>query len=65
MAAVALLGHREDPDDAAIARAMAGRLCRHDTYPQIRKAIKRAAEARKAARSPGPGASGQPDSPAS
>lgn len=63
MAAVALLGHREDPDDADIALAMAGRLCRYDTYPQIRKAIKRAAEARKAARSLGRGAPGQRDSP--
>ena len=61
MAAVALLGHREDPDDTDIALAIADRLCRHDTYPQIRKAIKRAAEARKAAMSPGTGATGQPD----
>ena len=65
MAAVALLGHREDPDDADIALAMAGRLCRYDTYPQIRKAIKRAATARKAARSPEPGAPGQPVAPSS
>ena len=65
MAAVALLGHREDPDDTDIVLAMAGRLCRHDTYPQIRTAIKRAAAARKAARSLGPGAPGLPDSPSS
>jgi len=65
MAAIALLGHREDPDDADIALAMADRLCRHDTYPQIRKAIKRAAAARKAARSPGLDAPGRPDSPSS
>jgi len=58
MAAVALLRHREDPDDADIALAMGDRLCRHDTYPQIRKAIKRAAEARKPSRSLRPGAPG-------
>ena len=65
MAAVALLGHREDPDDTDIALAMAGHLCRYDTYPRIRKAIKRAAAARKAARSLGSGAPGHPDSPSS
>jgi isoquinoline 1-oxidoreductase alpha subunit len=65
MAAVALLGHRQDPDDTDIALAMADRLCRHDSYPRIRKAIKRAAEARKAAMSRGTGATGQPDSPSS
>jgi xanthine dehydrogenase iron-sulfur cluster and FAD-binding subunit A len=65
MAAVALLGHLEDPDDTDIALAMAGRLCRHDAYPRIRTAIKRAAAARKAARSPGSGAPAHPDSPSS
>jgi isoquinoline 1-oxidoreductase alpha subunit len=66
MAAVALLAHAEDPDDADIARAMAGRLCRHDTYPQIRKAIRRAAAAWNAARPPGKtGAPGQPGSSSS
>ena len=59
MAAVALLGHREDPDDADIALAMAGHLCRCDTYPRVRKAIKRAAAARQATRALGPKASRQ------
>jgi isoquinoline 1-oxidoreductase alpha subunit len=42
MNAAALLAGNPDPTDAEIDEAMAGNLCRCGTYPQIRKAIKRA-----------------------
>lgn len=44
LAAAALLEKNQDPDDAAIDKAMAGNLCRCGTYFRIRKAIKRAAK---------------------
>jgi aerobic-type carbon monoxide dehydrogenase small subunit (CoxS/CutS family) len=65
MSAVALLRHRQDPDDADISLAMAGNLCRCGTYPRVRKAIKRAAAARRAARAVGSNAPRQPESPSS
>jgi isoquinoline 1-oxidoreductase alpha subunit len=43
MAAAALLAEQPRPDDADIARAMSGNLCRCGTYPRIRAAIHRAA----------------------
>lgn len=43
MNAAALLAGNPNPSDAEIEEAMAGNLCRCGTYPQIRKAIKRAA----------------------
>ena len=46
MSAVALLRETPKPDDTAIDAAMAGNLCRCGTYQRIRKAIRRAAEAR-------------------
>lgn len=46
MAAVALLEATPAPDDPAIETAMAGNLCRCGTYRRIRRAIRRAAEAR-------------------
>jgi len=45
MSAAALLARVPSPTDADIDRAMAGNLCRCGTYPRIRKAIKRAADA--------------------
>ena len=42
MNAAALLAANPNPDDAAIAEAMNGNLCRCGTYPKIRAAIKRA-----------------------
>jgi aerobic-type carbon monoxide dehydrogenase small subunit (CoxS/CutS family) len=65
MAAVALLRHCEDPCDAEISLAMAGNLCRCGTYPRIRKAIKRAAAARRAAKAAGRNAPRQSESPPS
>lgn len=43
MQAAALLAETPQPDDAAIAAAMAGNLCRCGTYPRIRAAIRAAA----------------------
>jgi isoquinoline 1-oxidoreductase subunit alpha len=45
MSAAALLAAAPDPDDAQIARAMDGNLCRCGTYQRIGRAIKRAARA--------------------
>jgi isoquinoline 1-oxidoreductase alpha subunit len=42
MQAAALLAETPDPDDAAIALAMEGNLCRCGTYPKIRAAIREA-----------------------
>jgi isoquinoline 1-oxidoreductase alpha subunit len=43
MSAAALLAGNPGPDDAAIAAAMSGNICRCCTYPRIRAAIKHAA----------------------
>ncbi|WP_284615304.1 (2Fe-2S)-binding protein [Aquabacterium humicola] len=43
MSACALLKSTPKPDDAQIAQAMSGNLCRCGTYPRIRAAIKQAA----------------------
>jgi isoquinoline 1-oxidoreductase subunit alpha len=53
MSAVALLAKNTSPSDADIDAAMAGNLCRCGTYPRIRKAIHRAAEAMKEEKSGG------------
>lgn len=45
LAAVALLARTPHPTDADIDKAMSGNLCRCGTYPRIRQAIHRAAEA--------------------
>jgi isoquinoline 1-oxidoreductase alpha subunit len=45
MSATALLGAVAQPTDAQIDEAMGGNLCRCATYPRIRAAIKRAAQA--------------------
>jgi aerobic-type carbon monoxide dehydrogenase small subunit (CoxS/CutS family) len=45
LAAVALLAATPSPTDADVDRAMDGILCRCGTYPRIRAAIRRAAEA--------------------
>src|SRR5271156_494748 len=45
MSASALLATTPSPDDEDINAAMAGNICRCGTYPRIRAAIKRAAEA--------------------
>jgi isoquinoline 1-oxidoreductase alpha subunit len=45
MQAVDLLRTTPDPTDAEIDDAMAGNLCRCATYPRIRAAIRRAAQA--------------------
>jgi isoquinoline 1-oxidoreductase subunit alpha len=47
MAAAGLLAERPHPDDADIARSMTN-LCRCGTYPRVRAAILRAADARDA-----------------
>ncbi|MEM1039941.1 MAG: (2Fe-2S)-binding protein [Pseudomonadota bacterium] len=44
MSAVALLNETPNPTDEDINASMAGNLCRCGTYPQIRAAIKRAAQ---------------------
>ncbi len=46
MSASALLAQEADVDDEMIDDAMSGNLCRCGTYPKIRAAIKRAAQAR-------------------
>jgi isoquinoline 1-oxidoreductase subunit alpha len=46
MAAAALLSKTPRPTDADIDDAMSGNICRCGTYPRIREAIKRAAQAR-------------------
>jgi aerobic-type carbon monoxide dehydrogenase small subunit (CoxS/CutS family) len=48
MSAVALLERCPDPDDAAIARAMSGNLCRCGTYPKVLAAVKAVAGERRA-----------------
>ena len=45
MSAVALLSETSNPTDAEIDEAMGGNLCRCGTYPKIRAAIHRAAQA--------------------
>jgi isoquinoline 1-oxidoreductase alpha subunit len=45
MSAAALLARNAHPTDADIDAAMSGNLCRCGTYPRIREAIHRAAEA--------------------
>ncbi|HVU48844.1 MAG TPA: (2Fe-2S)-binding protein [Terracidiphilus sp.] len=45
LAAAALLAHTPHPTDAEIDKAMNGNLCRCGTYPRIREAIHRAADA--------------------
>lgn len=45
MSAVALLSETPNPTDAEIDEAMGGNLCRCGTYPKIRAAIHRAAQA--------------------
>lgn len=45
LSAVALLEHTPEPTDADIDAGMSGNLCRCGTYPRIREAIHRAAEA--------------------
>ncbi len=47
MQAASLLASNPSPDDADIERAMSGNICRCGTYPRIKKAIKKAAEAGK------------------
>ncbi len=49
MAAIALLESNASPDDADIDNAMQGNVCRCGTYPRIRRGIKRAAVAMRAA----------------
>ena len=44
LTAVALLARRATPDDEDIDAVMSANLCRCGTYPQIRRAIRRAAE---------------------
>ena len=46
MSAVALLDENPEPTDEDIDDAMSGNLCRCGTYPRIRAAIKRAANAK-------------------
>jgi len=46
LSATALLRRGRRPNDADIARAMSGNLCRCGTYPKIRKAIRQAAKTR-------------------
>lgn len=48
MTAIALLRDTPDPDDAAIAQAFVGHLCRCGTYPRVRAAVRTAAEALRA-----------------
>jgi isoquinoline 1-oxidoreductase alpha subunit len=50
MSAAALLARTASPTDEEIDRAMEGNLCRCGTYMRIRRAIHRAAAARKAER---------------
>jgi len=45
MSAVSLLDQNAYPSDEDINRAMKGNICRCGTYPRIKKAIKKAAEA--------------------
>jgi len=47
MSAAALLAANPDPGEEEIHRAMAGNLCRCGTYPRIRAAIHKAAEAKR------------------
>jgi isoquinoline 1-oxidoreductase subunit alpha len=44
MSAACLLAQKTKPNDADIADAMSGNLCRCGTYQRVRKAIHRAAE---------------------
>ena len=50
MSAAALLSRTSDPSDSEIDSAMAGNLCRCGTYLRIRKAIHRAAELKRGAK---------------
>lgn len=51
MSAAALLARTPEPSDSEIDSAMAGNLCRCGTYLRIRKAIHRAAELQRGAKS--------------
>ena len=55
MAAAALLKQKPHPNDADIAAAMTGNLCRCNSYTRIREGIKRAAEISTRAVSPAKG----------
>jgi len=44
MSAIALLERTPEPNDAEIAQAMNGNLCRCGTYPRVRRAVQRAVE---------------------
>lgn len=44
MAAAAFLARNPEPDEAEVARALSGNLCRCGTYGRIRQAVLRAAE---------------------
>jgi aerobic-type carbon monoxide dehydrogenase small subunit (CoxS/CutS family) len=48
MSAAALLSRNEAPTDPEIDDALRGNLCRCGTYSRIRRAVRRAASARKA-----------------
>lgn len=50
MSAAALLASKPHPTDADIDASMSGNICRCGTYPRIRAAIKRAAQAPSAAK---------------
>ena len=58
LAAASLLAGGAPVDDAAIERALDPQLCRCGSYPRIRQAVKRAAEAR---REPKPARDAKPD----
>ena len=45
MSAAALLSHNTDPTDSEIDVALSGNLCRCGTYPRMRAAVRKAAEA--------------------
>ncbi len=51
MSAVALLHANPSPSDSDIDAALAGNICRCGTYPRIRKAVHRAAELLREAKS--------------
>jgi len=52
MSAVALLQVNPTPSDSDIDAALAGNICRCGTYPRIRRAVHRAAELIRQAKSP-------------
>ena len=59
MSAVALLRAKPKPTDAEIDDAMSANLCRCGTYPRIRKAVHRAAEALAAVQPAAPAGAGK------